>query len=133
MRLILTLITTLSIAGAATASGHELANEKDINAGLLTMSIANKIRRECPTISGRLWEARAYANQLKDMAKQRGYTNAQIDSYINDSAEKAKMRERRNAYYKSKGASNHDPASLCRLGLEEIKNGGQIGAFLKAK
>lgn len=133
MRLILTVLIALSLGGAASAARADLANEKDINAGLLIMSIANKIRRECPAISGRLWEARSYANQLKDMARQRGYTNAQIDAYINDSAEKAKMRERRNAYYKSKGASNLDHASLCRLGLEEIKNGSQIGSFLKAK
>lgn len=133
MRLILTTLIALSLAGMANAARADLADEKDINAGLLAVSVADKIRRECDEFSGRFWAARSYANQLKGMAAERGYTDAQVDAYVNDSAEKAKMRERRNAYIKSKGASNLDSASLCRLGREEIKNRSRIGSFLKAK
>lgn len=133
MRLILTTLIALSLAGTVNAARADLANEADINAGLLILETANKIRRACPDISGRLWEARSYADQLTEMAKKRGYSATEIDAYINDSAEKAKMRERRNAYFKSKGASNLDPASLCRLGRDEIKNRSRIGSFLKAK
>ncbi|PVA11869.1 hypothetical protein DC366_02735 [Pelagivirga sediminicola] len=133
MRLILTTLLALSIAGSASAARADLAAEADINAGLLAVAAADKIRRECGDLSGRFWAARSYVNQLKGMATQRGYTDAQIDAYVNDSAEQAKMRERRNAYFKSKGASNLDAASLCRLGREEIKNRSRIGSFLKAK
>jgi hypothetical protein len=133
MRLIPTTLVALSLATGAGAARADLANERDINAGLLAVAVAEKIQRECGDISGKLWAARSYAKQLKDMAKKRGYGDAQIDAYINDKAEKAKMRERRNAYFKSKGASNLDAASLCRLGREEIKNRSHIGSFLKAK
>ncbi len=133
MRLILTTFIALSLAGTAGAARADLAAEKDINAGLLAVAAADKIRRECGDMSGRFWAARSYANQLKDMAIKRGYSEAQIDAYIDDSAEKAKMRERRNAYFESKGASNLDAASLCRLGRDEIKNRSRIGSFLKAK
>lgn len=133
MRLILTTLIALSLGGMANAARADLAAEQDINAGLLAIAAANKIRRECGDLSGNYWAARSYVNQLKDLATSRGYTEAQIDAYVNDDAEKAKMRERRNAYFKSKGASNLDAASLCRLGREEIKNRSRIGSFLKAK
>ncbi len=133
MRLILITLIALSLGGMANAARADLASEKDINAGLLAVAAADKIRRECSDFSGRFWAARSYVNQLKGMASERGYTEAQIDAYVNDSAEQAKMRERRNAYFKSKGASNLDAASLCRLGREEIKNRSRIGSFLKAK
>ncbi|MCQ0092624.1 DUF5333 domain-containing protein [Roseovarius sp. M141] len=133
MRLILTTLIALSLGTMANAARADLAGEKDINAGLLAIAAADKIRRECNDFSGRFWAARSYVTQLKGMAAKRGYTEAQIDAYVNDDAEQAKMRERRNAYFKSKGASNLDAASLCQLGREEIKNRSRIGSFLKAK
>ncbi|WP_113912606.1 DUF5333 domain-containing protein [Roseovarius dicentrarchi] len=133
MRLILTTLIALGLGTMASAARADLAAEKDINAGLLAVAAADKIRRECGDLSGRFWAARSYVNQLKGLAAERGYTAAQIDAYVNDSAEQAKMRATRNAYFKSKGASNLDAASLCRLGQEEIKNRSRIGSFLKAK
>ncbi|MFD0857736.1 DUF5333 domain-containing protein [Roseovarius aquimarinus] len=133
MRILLTTALALGLAGGASAARADLADEKDINAGLLAVAAADKIRRECADISGKFWAARSYANQLEDMARKRGYSDAEIDAYVNSDAEQAKMRERRNAYFKSKGASNLDAASLCRLGQEEIKNRSRIGSFLKAK
>lgn len=133
MRLVLITILALGLGGAANAARADLANEQDINTGLLAISVADKIRRECSEISGRFLTGRNYATQLKDMASQRGYTDAQIEDYVNDSAQKAKMRERRNAYFESKGASNLDAASLCHLGRDEIKNRSLIGSFLKVK
>lgn len=133
MRLVLTTLVALSIAGGANAARADLAGEADINAGLLAVAAADKIRRECSDLSGKFWAARSYVNQLKGMAEKRGYTEAQIDAYVSDSAEQARMRERRNAYFASKGASNFDAASLCKLGQTEIKNRSRIGSFLKAK
>ncbi|MDO5757287.1 MAG: DUF5333 domain-containing protein [Rhodobacterales bacterium] len=133
MSLILITILAVGLGGAAGAARADLADEQDINSGLLAISVADKIRRECSQISGRFLTGRAYATQLKSMASQRGYSDEEIETYVNDSAGKAKMRERRNAYFKSKGASNLDAASLCRLGRDEIKNRSLIGSFLKVK
>lgn len=121
-------------AGAANARAENgLAAERDINNGLLVIAAADKIRRACDSIGGKLFTAQSYAGKLEDMAEQRGYTEREIDAYINDDAEKAKMRERRNAYFASKGASNLDPESLCELGRDEIAKGSQIGQLLRAK
>jgi hypothetical protein len=133
MRLIAATLIAVSITGTAGGARAELAAEVDINAGLLAVAAADKIRRECPDFSGKFWAARSYANQLKTLAAKRGYTAVEIDAYVNDDAEQSKIRERRNAYFKSKGASNLDPASLCRLGRDEIKNRSRVGSFLKAK
>ena len=132
-RLILITILAGGLGGAAGAARAGLADEQDINAGLLAISVADKIRRECSQVSGRFLTGRNYATQLKRLASQRGYSDEEIEAYVNDSVEKAKMRERRNAYFTSKGASNLDAASLCRLGRDEIKNRSLIGSFLKVK
>ena len=135
MRLMTSAILSLAIlANAASASALPgLQNEKDINNGLLILAVADKIRRACDGIGGRLFTAKAYSNGLKDLAAKRGYSDAEIDAYINDKQEKAKMRERRNAYFASKGASNLDAQSLCVLGWDEMSRKSQIGQLLRAK
>jgi hypothetical protein len=129
-------LALMLVAGAASAQAAAqagLSKEKDINAGLLVIAVADKIRRECTDISARLFDARSYLVSLKQKAAARGYSDAEIDAYINNDAEKAKMRERRNAYFEAHGASNRDPASLCDLGRAEIQKQSQIGLLLRTK
>ncbi|MCR9147070.1 MAG: DUF5333 domain-containing protein [Rhodobacteraceae bacterium] len=135
MRLIpaLTLSAAIVASGANASADSGLAAERDINQGLLVIAAADKIRRACNSIGGKLFTAQSYANQLKKLAAERGYDDSEIDAYINDDAEKAAMRERRNAYFASKGASNLDSESLCVLGRDEIAKGTRIGQLLRAK
>ncbi|RKF15429.1 hypothetical protein D6850_09110 [Roseovarius spongiae] len=134
MRMMKTVILGLTLAGFAAGGAQAgLKEERDITAGLLAIAVADKIRRECDDISGRLWTARSYLMGLKRIARDRGYSDAEIDAFVNDSDNKAEMREMRNAYYKSKGASNLDHASLCVLGRAEIAAHTRAGSFLKAK
>lgn len=136
MRVIMTLALSAALSFGAMAPSQAaagMADEADINQGLLMAAIVEKIQRECDTISGRFFKGRSYLNALKDMATDRGYSDAEIEAYINDDQEKAKMRAKRNAYFKSKGASNLDPESLCVLGHKEIAANSQIGSFLRAK
>ena len=114
-------------------AGSGLAQEADINEGLVMMAAADKIRRECGTIGGRMLKAQRFANTLKDVARARGYSDSEIDAYLDSKAERAKVRAQRNVYFQSQGASNLDPASLCVLGHAEIARNSQIGHLLKAK
>jgi len=129
------LILCLAISGGAAgaSAGAGLRAEADINTGLLDIAVAEKIQRECGNIGARFFRAQRYADDLKAMARERGYSEAEVDAYIDDDAEKAKMRERRNAYFEARGASNLDPASLCKLGRAEIAQGSRIGRLLRAK
>ena len=133
MRLMTSALLSLALTTSAGMAQAGLSQENDINDGLLVLAVADKIRRECDVIGGRLFTARSYAKQLRELATDRGYSDAQVDAYINDKMEKAKMRERRNAYFASKGASNLDPDSLCVLGRDEIARGTQVGKLLKAR
>lgn len=110
-----------------------LAEEADITAVLVEIAAADKIRRECNTIAGRMFKAQRYAKDLKNVARARGYTDAEIDAYLDSKAERAKVRAQRNVYFESQGASNLDPASLCVLGYAEINKNSRIGHMLRAK
>ncbi|MEL7205070.1 MAG: DUF5333 domain-containing protein [Pseudomonadota bacterium] len=125
----LCLVTLANPASADTG----LSQEADINKGLVIIAAADKIRRSCDTIGGRLFRAQRYANSLKAVARSRGYSDQQIDAFLDSKAERAKVREKRNVYFQNQGASNLDHASLCVLGYAEIARNSQIGYLLKAR
>ncbi|SEK36544.1 hypothetical protein SAMN05443999_101289 [Roseovarius azorensis] len=134
MRMILSLAMGLVLsATAASATAGSLAREADINQGLFYVSVANKIRKGCDAIAPRTFTAIRYLEALKAEARARGYSEAEIDEYINDKDEKALMRERRDAYIRANGAEPEGGPGLCRLGSREIAEQSQIGKLLRAK
>lgn len=122
---------SLSVATPAAASG--LQNETEINNGLLAVGIADEIRNRCDSISARTFTALGFLNSLKRKARAKGYSNDEINRYTKSNTEKAKMRQRGEAYLAQNGASTSDPASMCRLGRAEIKKRSQIGVLLRAR
>jgi len=140
MRMILSFILSfglsfgLGVSGCvASASAGSLSQEADINKGLFYMAVADEIRKRCGDISPRVVTAISYMRALKAEAQSRGYTEAEIDAYITDKAEKRKIRGRSDDYIRSMGAMPNDGPSLCELGQSEIAKQSPIGKFLKAK
>lgn len=131
MALVLVLALPSAAAGASPDAG--LAAEKDINAGLFVIVVADHVRKECDSIDARLWRAYVFIEKLKSKARERGYARAQVEAYLDDEDEQAKMDWRRNAYFEANDASADDPQSLCRLGRAEIARNSQIGHLLKAE
>ncbi|MGI3210526.1 DUF5333 domain-containing protein [Roseovarius tibetensis] len=134
MRVTLSLVLWFAMtATVVEARAGSLASEKDINTGLFNVAVADKIRRQCDEISPRLFTAMSYLQALKSEARKRGYSDAEIDRYIEDPAEKSKMRARRDAYIRASGAEPDEGPSMCTLGRQEIARQSQIGQLLKAR
>ena len=127
------LVLAASATAAAGSSKTGLAEETYINNGLFVISVANKIRKSCNAIVARKVKALNFIFHLRDVAMERGYTRAEIEAHIESEEEKQKMRERRNAYFTSKGANVEDSESLCEVGREEIARKSPAGKLLRVK
>ncbi|WP_347267144.1 DUF5333 domain-containing protein [Paracoccus sp. (in: a-proteobacteria)] len=124
------LVALLAVPAAAL---EPLSAEKHINDRLIAARIADRIRRTCPTINGRLLFAYGEARKLRRYAEQKGYSAAQIDAFLDDKSEKARVYAVAEDYLARKGARADDPESFCRLGRQEIANNSIIGSLLVAK
>ena len=133
MRAIPSILATLSLSATMALALPGLPNEEDINDGLLAVGIADEIRKNCPSISGRVVKAILFMNSLEKLALSRGYSEDQIEAYVNSDAEKAKMRAKGEEYLATKGVNRANPETFCDLGRAEIASGSQIGSFLRAK
>ncbi len=137
MRKIVIMTTALTL-GAVLASGTAMAKPSlrdvaGIEDGLFAVSVADKIRRECDTISGRFIKARSVLLGLYETAREQGYSDDEIDAYVNAKSEKNRMRAKRDKYLAGQGVVKSDPTTYCAAGRAEIRKSSQIGALLRAR
>jgi hypothetical protein len=130
--------TYFALAAAATlaaplAAKPPLGQVPQIDDAMFDLGIADRIRKECPTISARMLRALVYIRDLEKQAKALGYTDAEIEAYTDSDADKDRLREKAAAFFKARGVDTSDPQSYCALGLEEIQKSSRIGSLLKAK
>lgn len=127
-------VLAASLAFAAPASAKSgLANEKEINDQLFVFAMANEIRKACDDISPRMFRALNFRNALYSKARAKGYSDGEIDAYIDNKAEQAKMKARGNRYLAQFGASLSNKPALCKVGRAEISKRSQIGSLLRAR
>jgi len=113
------------------ASKPPLSEVSEIDNGLMTIAIADEIRKNCDDISARLIRAYQQIKTLERRAKALGYSDDEIDTYVNSDSEKARMRQKANAYLAAQGVSASDTKALCRFGRDQIAAGGPVGFFLR--
>lgn len=121
-----------ALSGPALAL-EPLSQERYINDRLIAARIADRIRRECPTISGRLIYAYGQARALERYALDKGYSRAQVDSFLDDRQERKRIYAVAEDYMTRNGVTKGDPQSFCRLGMQEIANRTVTGSLLVAK
>jgi hypothetical protein len=123
----------LGLTAMPAAAKPALRDVPAIDDALLDLGIADIIRKQCPDISPRMIRAVSFVWDLKSRAKSMGYSDAEIDAYVDSDAEKARMRARGAAFFKARGVDTSNPQSYCALGREEIRKSSRIGSFLRAK
>ena len=126
----LAVIVGLSIAVPVQAK-TPLREVSEIDDHLMSIAIADEIRKECDGISARMIKAVSVLQGLKAKAHALGYTNDEIDDYVTSKAEKKRMRKKAEAWLEARGVNGYNEAELCAFGKEQIKAGGQIGELLR--
>ena len=104
-----------------------------IDDALFDLGIADRIRKNCPTISARMFKAVRYVNRLEAKARELGYSDAEIEAYTDSDAEKDRLRAKAATFFAARGGDPARPESYCAVGLEEIQKASRIGSLLRAK
>ena len=129
----MTLIACVFATAGPAAALEPLPQEKYINDRLIAARVADRIRRECDSIDARLIFAFSQARALKRYAQDKGYTNAQIDRFLDSESDKKRIYGVAEDYLARKGATAGSEASYCAIGRDEIAGKSLIGSFLATK
>ncbi len=126
--LILAVPLALTALSAPAAALPPLGEQEYVTGRLMAARVADRIRRTCPDLSARLIYAYGEARGLKRWAAAQGYSDDEIDAYLDDRTEKKRIYALAEEYLATNGAV--DEAGFCALGEAEIAKKSYIGSFL---
>lgn len=126
----------LLAAAFGLAAGAALANPplKDVayvRDGLILAAMVEEIVDNCPDLDVRVIRGYNFLQGLERHARDLGYSNAEIEAYVDDSAEEDRLRAIGSDRLQALGADPSDPASYCTVGRAQMQAGTQLGRFLR--
>ncbi|MFD1794415.1 hypothetical protein FQV27_08000 [Paracoccus aurantiacus] len=133
MKKLIALALTAASLAAPAAALEPLAQENYVNDRLIAARVADRVRRECPSIDARIVYAWSQARALKKYARDKGYSSAQIDAFLDSKQDKARIYAAAEQYLNRNGARKGDAQSFCRIGQNEIASKSVAGSLLVAK
>ena len=119
-----------AITGSAALAKPAIRDVPALDNGLFAVGLAEEIRRNCPQISGRMFKAFGYLQDLASDAFELGYTRAEIQAHIKSDVEKDRLRKRAAIYMADQGF-DQDSAGYCALGKSEIERNSITGTLLR--
>ncbi len=133
-KLRLTAAATAAILVSISAAAHPPLREvPEIDEEVFYIAVADVIRKECDRIEARILRAINRMLELNARAQELGYSDTQINAYLDSDANKERMRAKGRELFESRSINPQKPEDLCQMGLEEIKNQTRIGALLRVK
>ncbi len=109
-----------------------LQDEAYINESLRAGRIGDVIRKTCPSISARMFVVLGKIDDLKRYATSKGYSRDEVEAFIKDPDQKARIKAEAATYLASAGAVEGDTESYCKVGRDEIAKGSMIGELLRS-
>lgn len=131
-QVMLSVLLCAGLAGAVSAK-QPLREVEAIDNAVFDVAIADQIRKNCPDIAPRMIKALALYRSTQSVARNLGYSDAEIEAYVGAEHEKARMRAKGEAYMHAHGVVAADPQSYCALGRKEIQKSSRIGSLLREK
>ncbi len=131
-RAILGAMVSASIAASAVAAQNPppINQEEHINDSLIAAAVGALILENCASIKPRYFVIAGKVKALESYALDQGYTEDQVDAFLDDKEEKKRVRREANAYLRALGVVKDDPDTYCAAGKTEIANQTLTGEMI---
>lgn len=130
-----TFLGTLSLAIVALAGGLSaqtaLRDEPRIRDGIIFVGMAYEISERCGDISARTWRGINYLQSLKNLANELGYSDDEIEAYVDDRSEQRRLEGIARQQLAALGVVEGDEASYCAAGRAQMAANTRVGWLLR--
>ncbi|PJI92265.1 hypothetical protein BC777_1110 [Yoonia maricola] len=126
---VLTFATVIS-AGHLSAQ-TALKDVAKVRDGIIFVGMAYEISERCDSINARLFRGLNYLQSLRSHARDLGYSEAEIDAYINDDAEKDRLEGIARRQLADLGVIRGDEATYCSVGRAQMDANTRVGWLLR--
>lgn len=121
---------TLAVAGNLSAQ-TALKDVAQVREGIIAVGMAVEISDKCGSISPRTLRGISYLRSLQDIARGLGFSQAQIDAYVDDKTEKRRLEGIARARLADMGVIEGQESTYCAVGRTEISQGTAVGRLLR--
>ncbi len=128
--IIAAMLATVGLAGAATAQSA-LKDEARVRDGIVQVGMAYEISEKCSSLSARTLRGISYLQELKRYAQQRGYSDNQIDAYIDNKSEQRRLEAIARQQLALLGVVEGQEATYCAAGRDQIDRDTRVGWLLR--
>lgn len=126
----LSLALMISTLGGPLRALPSLADDQHITKSLMSAGVGDAIRKNCPSISARIFVVLRKVNELERYAKKLGYSEAEIKGFISSKPERKRIQELVRDYMLENGVVEGKKETYCSLGRTEIAKGSLIGQLI---
>lgn len=120
-------------ASAAQEKPASIREITEVDHALILLEAGYRIQRNCDRIKPRMLRSYNFAKSLQKKARDAGFSDDEIEAYVEDKAEKERVKQLAMRYLVSKGLDPEVPETYCTVGDYEIGRNSQIGVLLKSK
>lgn len=118
------------LAGSLSAQ-TALRDQPEVRDGIIFVGMAYEISEQCDDIRARTFRGLGFLQSLKRRASDLGYSDAEIDAYVNDRAEKRRLEAIAREQLLLLGVVTDDPATYCIVGRAQMAANTRVGWLLR--
>ena len=122
---------TMACYGGVVSAQPMLKDVPHVREGIIALGMAFEVSKKCNSISPRRIRGIRYLFSLRNHAYELGFSNMQVDAYVNDKAEENRLKDIAYKRLRDLGAITGNDASYCTLGLVEIAKDNAIGRLIR--
>lgn len=128
-------VTVLGL-GLVTLAGNlsaqtALKDVAEVRDGIIYVGMAYEISQKCDSIRARTFRGIGYLQSLKNRASALGYSDAEIDAYVNDRDEKRRLEQIARDQLAALGVIEGQETTYCAIGRAQIDAGTRVGWLLR--
>lgn len=126
-------VVALAVVGSTALAQARvpLPEDRAIEDGLTLVAIGNELRKNCSAVSPKYLKTYNFVRGLHNRAKSLGYSEAEIEAYLDSDPDKARVDARARAYLTARGVDYGQPETFCTVARAEIQRGTSVGSFLR--
>lgn len=117
--------------GLATTASANPATVERVTEGLIHTGMALELSEKCNSVSARRLRGLNFLLGLKGHLEDLGYSDAEIDAYVDNRAEKARLEGIARQRLADLGVRPDDPESYCTVARAQMAQGTQVGRLLR--
>lgn len=131
-----TILTFAAIAATVGLAGNLSAQSalKDVTRvteGIIAVGMAVELSDKCSTLSPRKLRGLSFLSGLQNHARELGFSQAQIDAYIDDREEKRRLEAIARDRLARLGVVVGQESTYCTVGRAQMGEGTQVGRLLR--